>query len=175
MLVKGGLTTDVEKATTLAQKSYELAKKTKGGVDNLNLSIGHNLVADLTTTVTELEGKLLYLHNLFSESATLMKDIVEGRILIAGHTPGSTTGTAGGVSRAEFDTYKVEQKQEQALLHQDIDGGGTSLYPFFYNVGQVHLYCHLHFPLDSYNCVVGPMGLMGSVTDSIVSQSDADD
>ena len=37
------------------------------------------------------------------------------------------------------------------------------------------LYCNLHFPPKSYDCIVGLMGLMGSVTDSVVCQSEVDD
>ena len=37
------------------------------------------------------------------------------------------------------------------------------------------LYCNLHFPPKSYDCIVVLMGLMDSVTDSVVCQSKVDD
>ena len=52
-----------------------------------------------------------------------------------------------------------------------MSGGGY----LFTTLEESTLYCNLHFPLKSYDCIVGLMVLMGSVTDSMVCQSKVDD
>ena len=72
----------------------------------------------------------------------------------------------------------MEQERELALLRQEMGGGGYTIGSLlFTTLEESNTYCNLHFPPKSYDCIVGLMGLMGSVTDSVsvVCQSKADD
>ena len=62
------------------------------------------------------------------------------------------------------------------LLKQEIGGGGYTIGSLlFTTLDESVSYCHLHFPPANYNCIVGLMGLMGSVSDSVVNQTEVDD
>ena len=75
-------------------------------MDNLKLTMGQNTVVVLRAKVGTLEGHIQYLQTLVTESSDLMLEIVNGKIPIAKLTTGLATGTAGAVTRAEFDGYK---------------------------------------------------------------------
>ena len=66
----------------------------------------------LKAKVGTLEGHIQYLQTLVTESGNLMLEIVNGKISIVNLTTGSTTGTAGAMTRAEFDGYKATQERE---------------------------------------------------------------
>ena len=77
------------------------------------------------------------------------------------------------VTRAEFDGSKADHKRTLGVLKQLIEGGGYTIRSLtFTTVEDSILYCHCHFPQDNYDCVVGLAGLMGSITDAVVSQED---
>ena len=125
--IKGDLAKDLRLVTKMAELSSAVAKKAKLGVDNLNLAISQNIVVGLTANVGALEGQILYLQNLVTESVDLMLDIINGKILIVDLASDLATGTAGGVNRAEFNGYKAQQEQELALLKQEMGGGGYTI------------------------------------------------
>ena len=56
-----------------------------------------------------------------------MLKIVNVKIPIVDPASGSAAGTAGAVTRAGFDGYKVKQEQALALLKQEIGGGGYTI------------------------------------------------
>ena len=62
------------------------------------------------------------------------------------------------------------------MLKQEIGGRGYTIGSLlFTTLEESILYCHLHFPPASYDCIVGLMGLMGLITDSVVCQTEVDD
>ena len=105
-----------------------------------------------------------------------MLDIINRKIPIVGQASGLGTNTAGGLTHAYFKTYKVEQQRELALLKQEIGGRCYTIGSLlFITLDESISYCHLGFPPASYDCIVCLMGLMGSVTDSVVNQTEVDD
>ena len=108
--IKGGLAKDLILVTKMAESSSAaVAKKVKLEVDKLSLSMGQNTVVALTAKVGALEGHIQHLHNRVSELGDLMLEIVNGKIPIVDLASGSSTGTAGAVTRAEFNGYKAKQ------------------------------------------------------------------
>ena len=65
------------------------------GVHPLNLLLGQNTTAALTKHAETLEGQLHHLHELASDSSSLMLDIINGKIPIVVQASGSGTSTAG--------------------------------------------------------------------------------
>ena len=90
-------------------------------------------------------------------------DIVNGKIPIVDLAPGSAVGTAGGVTQAEFNGYKTDKNGNWLCSNRRWVEGGTPL----------DLFCSQHWKI--YLVLQSPLGLMGSVTDSVVCQSKIDD
>ena len=75
------------------------------------------------------------------------------------------------VTRAESDGFKEDQKHTLAVLKKLIDGSGYTIGSLmFTTVEDLISYCHRHFTRGSYDCIVRLIGLMGSITDVVVSQ-----
>ena len=72
-------------------------------------------------------------------------------------------GTTGDpvVTRAEFDTYNVEQKRTLAIIKQHVEGGGYTIRSLtFITIEDSVSYSHHNFPPESYDCIVGLVALM---------------
>ena len=177
--LRGDLATELGNITTLAQSASSMASSAVKGVTTLNTRVGQNSTATLNQHITTLEGRIDHLHDLITESSSLMLDIINGKIPIRGQAAGSgklDLTTAAPLTQAAFRTYQEEQKKELAMLKQEIGGGGYTIgSDLFTTLEESVSYCHKHFPPGSYDCIVGLMALMGSVTDSVVNQSEVDD
>ena len=177
--LQGDLASDLGRITTLAQGGSSMAKSATLGVSNLNLAVGQNSTATLTKHIEKMEGRIQHLNDLIADSSNLMLDIINGKIPILSRATGpdrNDLSTAAALTQADFRTYQVEQKKELAMLKQEIGGGGYTIGSLlFTTLDESVSYCHKHFPPGSYDCIVGLMGLMGSVTDSVVNQTEVDD
>ena len=129
--LQGYFPQDLVTITKVAQSAYSMAKKAKTGMETLNLLVGQNTVVALIKHGGTLEGQINRLNDLVTEPSSLMLDIINGKIHIVGHTPGSATSTAGALTQADFKTYKAEQQRELALLKQEMGGGATPLGLFY--------------------------------------------
>ena len=99
-----------------------------------------------------------------------MLEIVKGTIPVAGRSADSGADTAGVVTQSAFDGYKAEQKRELAVLEQEIGGGGFTICSLDFTTLEDSIsYCGRHSPPGSYDCKVGLVILMGSITDTVVS------
>ena len=110
--IKEDLARDLMVVTKMTESSSAMVKKARLGVDNLKLMMGWNTVVALEAKVGTLEGHIQYLQTLVTETGNLMIEIVNGKIPVENLTTGSATGTAGAVTRAEFDGYKATQERE---------------------------------------------------------------
>ena len=61
------------------------------------------------------------------------------------------------------------------VLEQPIEGGGNTIGSLTSTtVKDLVSYYHHYFPQESCDCIVGLVGLMGSITDVVVSQEDVE-
>ena len=100
-----------------------------------------------------------------------MISIVDDSIPVAGHQSVSL-GTAGTVTQSDFEGYKAEQKHTLAIIAQKIEGVGYTIGLLTFTTKE-ELVSHFlrHFPADTYDCIVGLMGLMGYISEPVVSQT----
>ena len=75
--------------------------------------------------------------------------------------------------QTSFDGYKATQKREMAILEQEIGGGSFTISSHVFTTLQDSIsHFGRHFLSGSYDCVVGLIAFMGSITDSVVSHND---
>ena len=95
--------------------------------------------------------------------------IVDGFIPLS-VPPGETGPT---VTWLDFDGYKAEQKRMVGVIKQLIEGGGYMIGSLMFTTVEDSVsYYHRYFPQESYDCIVGSVGLMGSIMDGAISQVD---
>ena len=104
-----------------------VAKTANKAVAHQKRMSGLNNVINLTVRVGVLERMVGYLQRMLQELGELMTGIVDDSILVASRHGSGSLGTAGTVTRADFEGYKAEQECTLAILAQKIEGVNTLL------------------------------------------------
>ena len=93
-----------------------VAKKANESVAYHKWMPGLNNISNPTGRVVDLERMVGFLQEIFKESGELMMGIIDGIIPVAGRPLSGSLGTAGTVTRADYESYEAEQKRTMSIL-----------------------------------------------------------